>query len=97
MKEIIRIAFDVDGTLIKKTINGDVPRYDVIAILLQFVAWGNTVFVWSGGGTDYAEMWVRKLGLPQEVRVIEKKKDTYDIDLAFDDQEADLATVTVQV
>lgn len=96
MKEPIRIAFDVDGTLIKKTINGDVPRYDVIAVLLQFVAWGNTVFVWSGGGVDYAEQWVRKLGLPPEVRVIQKNK-SFGIDLAFDDQEADLAVVTVQV
>lgn len=92
-----RIAFDVDGTLIKKTINGDVPRYEVIAILHFFVEQGHTVFVWSGGGLDYAEQWTRKLGLPQEVRVIEKRKDTYDIDLAFDDQEADLATVSVQV
>lgn len=97
MKEPLRIAFDVDGTLIQRTINGDVPRYDVINVLLRFVEWGNVVFVWSGGGKDYAEMWVKKLGLPLEVRVIEKRKDAFDIDIAFDDQEADLATVTVQV
>lgn len=96
MKEPTRIAFDVDGTLIHKTRDGDVPRYDVIDTLLHFVKWGNTVFVWSGGGKDYAEMWVRKLGLPNSVRVIEKNK-SFGIDLAFDDQEADLAVVTVQV
>lgn len=91
-----RIAFDVDGTLIKKTINGDVPRYEVIAVLESMVKWGNTVFVWSGGGVDYAEQWVRKLGLPPEVRVLPKVLG-YDIDLAFDDQDATLATVTVRV
>lgn len=91
-----RIAFDVDGTLIKKTINGDVPRYEVIAVLLSMVEWGNTVFVWSGGGVDYAEHWVRKLGLPPEVRVLPKALG-HDIDLAFDDQDATLATVTVKV
>lgn len=91
-----RIAFDIDGTLIKKTINGDVPRYDVIAVLTAMVEWGNTVFVWSGGGVDYAEAWARKLGLPPEVRVIGKSKD-FDIDLAFDDQEVDLAKANIRV
>lgn len=91
-----RIAFDVDGTLIQKTTYGDVPRYDVISMLLFLERIGHTVFVWSGGGTDYAETWSHKLGLPATVRVLPKTRG-YDIDLAFDDQEAELATVTIRV
>ena len=92
-----RIAFDVDGTLITKTSNGDVPRYDVINMLLFLERIGHTIFVWSGGGVDYAETWVRKLGLPNTVRVIPKSAKEFDIQLAFDDQDADLGAVTVRV
>lgn len=91
-----RVCFDVDGSIIRKSINGDVPRYDVISMLLRMVEWGNTVFVWSGGGVDYAEAWVRKLGLPDSVRVI-PKNDSFGIDLAFDDTGHSPAAVTVKV
>lgn len=91
-----RVAFDVDGTLIKKTSDGDVPRYDVIEVMLWMSALGHTVFVWSGGGEDYARQWVRKLGLTPFCRVIPKQAH-FGIDLAFDDQEAELAKVTVRV
>lgn len=91
-----RIAFDVDGTLIQKTINGDVPRYDVLQTLFFLESIGHTIFIWSGGGVDYAEHWARKLGVPATVRILPKTTG-YEIDLAFDDQEASLATVTIRV
>lgn len=91
-----RFAFDVDGTLIKRTDNGDVPRYDIIAMLRTLVSLGHTVFVWSGGGEDYARNWAEKLGLLPEVRILPKSK-SYDIDIAFDDQATSLAKVDVIV
>lgn len=93
----LRIAFDVDGTLIKKTENGDVPRYEIIQMLKTFLALGHTVFVWSGGGKDWAENWCRKLDLFPQVRVLEKRGDAYDIDIAFDDYPTSLARVDVMV
>lgn len=92
-----RVAFDVDGTLIKKTANGDVPRYEIIQMLQTFVDLGHTVFVWSGGGKDWAENWCRKLNLFPQVRVLEKRGDAYDIDIAFDDHATSLAKVDVIV
>lgn len=93
-RTVKRIAFDVDGTLIKKTDNGDVPRYEVIAVLKTFQSFGHTIFVWSGGGEDYARMWAEKLGLLPDVRILPKKKD-YDMDIAFDDHATSLAKVDV--
>lgn len=91
-----RIAFDVDGTLIKRTDNGDVPRYEVIALLKTLQSFGHTIFVWSGGGEDYARMWAEKLGLLPDVRILPKSK-SYDIDIAFDDHATSLAKIDVIV
>lgn len=91
-----RVAFDVDGTLIKRTDNGDVPRYDVIAVLQFFVKMGHSVFVWSGGGEDYAREWARKLNLLPDVRIIAKSS-AFGMDIAFDDHATSLAEVDVIV
>lgn len=56
-------AFDVDGTLITYS---DKPRWDVIDTLRHLSKFG-TILVWSGGGKDYAEQWVRKLHLEEFV------------------------------
>ncbi len=92
-----RIAFDVDGTLIRKTDNGDVPRYEIICLCKLFIDLGHTVFVWSGGGMDYARSWAEKLDLLPNVRILEKRGDAYDIDIAFDDHATSLAKVDVIV
>jgi len=74
----MRIAFDVDRTLI--TIN-DTPRYPIIDLLFWFMKNTRcTIFVWSGGGIDYAQRWVEKLGLDKlNVQVIEKGSQSMDI------------------
>lgn len=91
-----RIAFDVDGTLIVKTQDGDVPRYEIVSLAFAFHNLGHKVFVWSGGGEDYALMWARKLGLLPFIRVLPKSRN-YDIDIAFDDHATSLAKVDVIV
>lgn len=96
VRTVKRFAFDVDGTLIKKTDNGDVPRYDIVQMALTLSALGHTVFVWSGGGVDYARNWAAKLGLLPVIRVLGKSRD-YSIDVAFDDHAVDLAKVNVIV
>lgn len=91
-----RIAFDVDGTLIKRTDNGDVPRYEIVQMCQTFVALGHSVFVWSGGGVNYAREWARKLNLLPHVRIVEKNAHM-GMDIAFDDHATSLAEVDVIV
>ncbi len=95
----MRIAFDVDDVLwkIDKEYARQVPDYNIIQVLLWFYNNGDEVFVWSAGGLDYAQTIVDKLGLTKMVTVIEKNADDYDIDIAFDDCETNLATVDIKV
>lgn len=97
----MKIAFDVDDTLIKhdKGTLQSHPNYDLIQVLRWFHRNGDRIFVWSAGGIDYAQMWVNKLGLTDFVKVI--PKNNYDgktkIDVAFDDVDTNLATVDIKV
>ena len=101
-----RIAFDIDDTLwkIDKEARRQVPDYDLIAVLRWFYNNGDSVFVWSAGGTDYAQTIVNNLGLDKMVKVIPKissggqlKKRYEEIDIAFDDCETLLAKVDIRV
>lgn len=85
------ICFDVDGTLIR--LKDDTPRYEIIQLVQSFKKLGYTVYVWSGGGVDYAERWVYKLGL--DVKVIGKGE--IKPDLAFDDEDVKLGIVNLKV
>ena len=90
------IAFDVDGTLIHQVGElEDTPRYDVINLLIWFLHNGNEVFIWSGGGVNYAENWCQKLGLSKEVIVIEKG--SFVPDIAIDDKEVELGKTNIRV
>lgn len=65
MKKVV-VAFDVDGTLID---DQDVPHLPTINLLVILASFKNVeIVVWSGGGQDYAEMWVRRLGLQKFVK-----------------------------
>jgi hypothetical protein len=104
----MKIAFDIDGTLWKiriyktnGTVVGDqVPDFDLIQVLRWFVANGDEVYVWSAGGTQYAQHIVDKLGLSEFVTVITKNitaSNHHDIDLTFDDEKVSLARTNVRV
>ncbi len=91
----MKIAFDIDDTLYK--IVGIAPRlrqipdYEVIHLLLLLHKFGANIIVWSGGGNDYAQTIVDKLGLTEFVTVMEKG--SIKVDLTFDDQKIKLGTV----
>ena len=90
----LTVAMDIDGTLIQLTgEKEDTPRYDVISMFHSFERLGFTMFCWSGGGIDYCEMWVRKLGLNAQVVA----KGSFIPDIAFDDQEVTLGKLNIRV
>ena len=62
----ITVAFDVDGTLIDSDGNTNWRITELLRILAHFK--NIEIIVWSGGGKDYAEMIVRKLGLDNYVK-----------------------------
>lgn len=65
MKKVV-IAFDVDGTLIN---DRDEQNINIVNLLITLAGFKNVqIIVWSGGGVDYAEMWVRRLGLTKYVK-----------------------------
>lgn len=90
-----KIAFDVDGTLIRETDFGSAPRYEIIEKLLWFNKLGYQTYVWSGSGMDYAKRWTEKLGIT--CAIVIPKDNQQGIDIAFDDQEVQLAKVNIQV
>lgn len=63
------IAFDVDGVLVYGEENE--PRWEVLQ-LLRTLAASCEIWVWSGGGREYAEHMGRILFLPQGVRYLAK-------------------------
>lgn len=92
----MKIAFDVDDTLIVPSVvtgNRDVPSYDTISIFHWFEAQGADMIIWSGSGIDWASTWAEKLGL--KARIIVKGSEL--VDIAFDDEEVELAKVNIQV
>jgi len=102
----MKIAFDIDDTIWKVRTEkpfGQVPDYNLILVLKWFYDNGDTVYVWSAGGVNYAQQIVEKLGLEGMVTVIPKGElntphpDNPKIDIAFDDCETNLATVDVKV
>lgn len=101
------VAFDVDDCLIIPAVATglpiDTPNYDTIAVYRWFQAQGHTMWVWSGGGQDYARMWAEKLGLQADAVWAKGPVSDdgvsapYKPDIAFDDCIVDLATVNVRV
>ena len=93
-----RAVFDVDGTLI--SIINDLPNWKVIDLMRHLHSMGWHISVHSGGGKDYAEMWVRRLNLQEFVWETFAKgnpKEYDGFDLSFDDEIVTYATVNIQV
>lgn len=99
MKEII-VAFDIDGTLLN---NEGVPpetpphlrpktsvNLEAILLLQILSRMKNTrILVWSGGGKEYAENFVRLYGLEKYVdRCYGKEACEEKVDICFDDVHA---------
>ena len=99
MKQL-NIFFDVDGTLIwPEGIPNelpDTPRYEVIQLFHAFERLGCRMFIWSGGGCDYAIRWRDRLGLKASV-ITKGAVDPDIIDIAVDDEEVKLGIVNIKV
>lgn len=77
------VCFDVDGTLI--TLDNK-PNYKMIYLFHALQALGCEMYIWSGGGLDYARQISDKLGL--YAKIIEKGSMVPQ--LAIDDQDVQL-------
>lgn len=88
-RKALIVAFDVDMTLI----DGEgQPQYHVIDLLRWFVANGNTVHVWSGGGIGYSQHWIDRLGL-DDLGVTAIEKFSISVDIAVDDMADEITAV----
>lgn len=77
------VCFDVDGTLIHQSGEREnAPRYEVIDLYRSLERLGFQMFIWSGGGIDYAAHWRDKLGLFDAIVVA---KGSFQPDIAVDD------------
>jgi phosphoserine phosphatase len=87
-KTHLHVAFDVDNTLIKEDQQGNAwPNYRVIDLLRWFIDQDHEVFIWSGGGCEYARRWADELGF-QDIQVIEKSQQSakiWGVNLTVDD------------
>lgn len=94
------VAFDVDHTLIipdylveRGDTGFDVPRYENIELFWHFHRLGCEMFIWSGGGVDYATRWAEKLGLPAKIR----EKGSFVPDISIDDERVSLGRINLCV
>ena len=93
----MKIAFDIDGTLIN--IEGhpyckpDTPRYEVIELYRIFEDFEYDIYIWSGGGLDYAKRWAERLGLDGKI----VQKGSFVPDIAIDDEEVKLGKINMKV
>lgn len=96
----VRIAFDVDGTLrcncTASCDDGNQRIYDLFIILNSFK--NTELYVWSGGGADYAWRFAQKFGLPIKQSHCISKLAAPKMDIAIDDiQETNLAAINLIV
>lgn len=74
----MKIAFDIDGTLQ----NSENQKNELIHELLKkFQSLGAEIYVWSGGGIDYAKRYIEKNNI--NAKIVTKGSIT--VDLAIDD------------
>lgn len=97
IKQKLRIAFDVNGTLIGTTDSQDALAIQLLLKRLKKA--GHQIIVWSGNGAEYANEKVTNLGLQDYVDEFASKLDDIERpDIAFDDVWGVLASgVTIKV
>lgn len=85
--QTIRIAFDVDGTLrSNKTPTDRRPNAAIVSLLRTLATFKNVeIFVWSGGGGDYARSWCAPYELPVKDTHYISKVGAPQMDIAIDD------------
>lgn len=93
----LKIAIDVDGCLISH-FHGSKPvaRVEVMAMLIALSKY-HDVFVWSGGGADYAKQVVRDLKLTDRCEGVDKLENDGSFDVCFDDKVVFLAKTNIQI
>lgn len=84
------VAFDCDGTLIN---DKDEPNHRLIDLLRWFSENGDRIYVWSGGGVEYAQRWIDRFALP----ALAIEKGSQQVDLAVDDEIVELGTINLKV
>ena len=97
-KKTVKVAFDVDDTLIipgvALGVNYPTPNIDVINVYQFFQKQGCHMIVWSNQGAEYAAEISQWLGLnPHETL----KKGACNVHIAFDDSECQLGVTNVKV
>lgn len=101
----MKVAFDVDGTLIHAgwEFKGEaVPRTKVLDKIREHCANGDEIWIWSGGGKDYAESIARRIKLEemQGIKIagyLSKVMNDGSFDLAYDDEVVSLAEKNIQI
>lgn len=94
-KKVLKIAFDIDGTLQGTGNNVSQKAKWLHRELLKFAEMGHDIIVWSGGGVPYAQWYINFHKLPARTCM----KCSEEVDIAFDDAVARLrgANITIQV
>jgi hydroxymethylpyrimidine pyrophosphatase-like HAD family hydrolase len=86
-------AFDVDGTIFT---TDDQPRWEVIDLMFALQALGAEIYVWSGGGIEYAKHKLNTIQLDESgFNVV--AKGALVPNLAVDDQTVKLGKTNMQV
>lgn len=96
----IRVAFDVDGTLrcncTDKCMNANQRIVDAFNTLATFK--NTDMYVWSGGGSAYADVMARHFGLDVKPSHCISKIGAPEMDIAFDDiQDTAIAKINLIV
>ena len=83
----IKIAFDVDGTIrCNCTDSCQHPNQRIIDLMFILQSFKNTeIFIWSGGGADYARRFKDKFMLPVKDKRCIGKIGAPQMDIAIDD------------
>ncbi len=89
----MKICFDVDSCLIDK--NKKPIRANIA--LLKVLSKSHKVFVWSGNGWEYALDKITNLKLNKYINGVLNKYNTFEPDIAFDDQEIILGKLNIKV